>query len=77
MEYKRETAPDRPPGDRLRDWDEFHGRQPEEAARVQGARCMDCGTPFCHAGIPINGMAMGCPLHNLIPEWNELLYRGL
>ena len=77
MEYKRETALDRPPGDRLRDWDEFHGRQPEEAARVQGARCMDCGTPFCHAGIPINGMALGCPLHNLIPEWNELLYRGL
>src|SRR5205814_5998490 len=42
-----------------------------------GARCMDCGVPFCHTGTLLNGMASGCPIHNLIPEWNDLVYRGL
>ena len=48
---------------------------PEEALREQGARCMDCGVPFCHTGQVIGGMASGCPINNLIPEWNDLVYR--
>jgi glutamate synthase (NADPH/NADH) small chain len=48
----------------------------EDKLRTQGARCMDCGTPFCHTGTVISGMASGCPINNLIPEWNDLVYRG-
>jgi len=44
--------------------------------REQGARCMDCGVPFCHTGILVDGLTIGCPLHNLIPEWNDLIYKG-
>ena len=50
---------------------------PEADLRKQGARCMDCGIPFCHTGTLISGMASGCPINNLIPEWNDLIYRGL
>jgi NADPH-dependent glutamate synthase beta subunit-like oxidoreductase len=50
---------------------------PEDKLRTQGARCMDCGIPFCHTGTLISGMASGCPINNLIPEWNDLVYRGL
>lgn len=77
MEYKRELPEDRAPLERINDWDEFHLRMPEEKLRIQGARCMECGTPFCHSGVIINGMVSGCPNHNLIPEWNDLVYRGL
>ena len=49
----------------------------EEKLRQQGARCMDCGVPFCHTGTLLNGMAAGCPINNLIPEWNDLVYRDL
>lgn len=78
MEYKRELPADRPPLERIKDWDEFHTHFPtEEQQRLQGARCMDCGIPFCHSGLLINGMASGCPINNLIPEWNDLVYRGL
>ena len=49
----------------------------EAKLREQGARCMDCGIPFCHTGTLLSGMASGCPIHNLIPEWNDLVYRGL
>jgi len=49
---------------------------PSEALQSQGARCMDCGTPFCHTGIMLGGMTTGCPIHNLIPEWNDDVYRG-
>ena len=49
----------------------------EKRLRQQGARCMDCGVPFCHTGKLITGMASGCPMNNLIPEWNDLVYRGL
>ncbi|MBI4455988.1 MAG: glutamate synthase subunit beta [Acidobacteria bacterium] len=77
MEFKRELPPDRPPAERLCDWLEFHEPPNDELLRKQGARCMDCGVPFCHAGIEISGLATGCPLHNLIPEWNDLVYRGL
>jgi glutamate synthase (NADPH/NADH) small chain len=77
MEYQREVPPDRPPRERLADWGEFHLPGPAEQRQTQGARCMDCGIPFCHSGILIKGMASGCPLNNLIPEWNDLVYRGL
>ncbi len=77
MEYKRQLPPDRAPAERIKDWLEIHLQLPEDELRRQGARCMDCGIPFCHSGEIINGMASGCPLHNLIPDWNDMLYRGL
>jgi glutamate synthase (NADPH/NADH) small chain len=76
MEYPREEPKDRPPRERIRDWGEFHLAATDEALAVQGARCMDCGLPFCHTGKLIAGMASGCPINNLIPEWNDLVYRG-
>jgi glutamate synthase (NADPH/NADH) small chain len=77
MIYKRELPADRPADGRIGDWNEFHEHMEESALRNQGARCMDCGIPFCHTGILLQGMACGCPIHNLIPEWNDLVYRGL
>lgn len=77
IEYLRELPSELEPIARIRNWDEFHLPMPEERLRTQGARCMDCGTPFCHTGTLISGMASGCPINNLIPEWNDLVYRGL
>lgn len=77
MEYKRELPIDRDPLQRVLDWEEFHLHFSEEKIRTQGSRCMDCGTPYCHTGIEINGQTSGCPVNNLIPEWNNLVYRGL
>ncbi len=77
MEYLRELPSDREPLERLKDWDEFHLHLSEEKLRIQGARCMDCGIPFCHTGKLVSGMACGCPVNNLIPEFNDLVYRGL
>ena len=77
IEYLRELPVDRTPGERLRDWGEFHHHMEERHLRQQGARCMDCGVPFCQTGKLISGMASGCPVNNLIPEWNDLVYRGL
>ena len=77
IEYLREVPVDVTPRDRLSNWDEFHIHMPEDNLRTQGARCMDCGTPFCHTGKLLSGMASGCPINNLIPEWNDLVYRGL
>ncbi len=77
IEYLRELPLDRPALERIRDWQEFHYHLEEKHLRDQGARCMDCGVPFCHTGSLISGMASGCPIHNLIPEWNDLVYRGL
>lgn len=77
LEYKREVAPDRDPVQRLNDWQEFHTGLSEQEIRTQAARCMECGIPFCHTGMMMNGGASGCPNHNLIPEWNDLVYRGL
>ena len=77
IEYLREIPVDRPPLERVRDWNEFHHHMEEKKLRNQGARCMDCGIPFCHTGKLISGMAAGCPVHNLIPEWNDLVFRGL
>jgi len=77
LEFNRELAPEVAPLERIRNWDEFHLPWAEEKIRRQGARCMDCGTPYCHTGMMLAGMASGCPINNLIPEWNELVYRGL
>ena len=77
IEYLRELPSDQPPIERIHNWDEFHLHMPEDKLRTQGARCMDCGIPFCHSGTLISGMASGCPINNLIPEWNDLIYRGL
>src|SRR6185436_6654323 len=77
IEYLRELPLDRPAIERIRDWNEFHLHMEEGKLREQGARCMDCGVPFCHTGTLLSGMASGCPINNLIPEWNDLVYRGL
>ena len=77
IEYLRELPLDRGAVERIRDWNEFHLHLEEKKLREQGARCMDCGIPFCHTGTLISGMASGCPINNLIPEWNDLVYRGL
>src|SRR6478736_1189233 len=77
IDYLRELPLDRAAIKRIQDWNEFHHHMDEKKLREQGARCMDCGVPFCHTGTLISGMASGCPIHNLIPEWNDLVYRGL
>src|ERR1039457_2356322 len=77
IEYLRELPQDRAALERIRDWNEFHHHLEQGKLREQAARCMDCGVPFCHTGSLLNGMASGCPIHNLIPEWNDLAYRGL
>jgi glutamate synthase (NADPH/NADH) small chain len=77
LEFQRELPKDRSPLGRIADWKEFHEHMPEADLKKQGARCMDCGIPFCHTGQLVSGMASGCPIHNLIPEWNDLVYRGL
>ncbi|OGW84744.1 MAG: glutamate synthase [Omnitrophica bacterium RIFCSPHIGHO2_02_FULL_46_11] len=77
IEIPRELPADRSPKERIADWNEFHLHMPEEKLQGQGARCMDCGVPFCHTGTLLAGMASGCPINNLIPEWNDLVYRGL
>src|SRR4030095_7522965 len=77
IEYLRELPLDRSAIERIRDWNEFHHHMAEGKLREQAARGMDCGVPFCHTGTLLSGMASGCPIHNLIPEWNDLVYRGL
>ncbi|NIP32108.1 MAG: glutamate synthase small subunit [Candidatus Dadabacteria bacterium] len=77
MKYNRYLEPDRSPAKRINDWREFHNHLPEEKLKIQGSRCMDCGVPFCQTGQIIGGMASGCPINNLIPEWNDLIYKGL
>ncbi|HKV42981.1 MAG TPA: glutamate synthase subunit beta, partial [Blastocatellia bacterium] len=76
MEYSRDLPVVAQPVQRVHNWEEFHGHFSDADLRQQGARCMDCGIPFCHTGKIINGMASGCPVNNLIPEWNDLVYRG-
>ncbi len=77
MEFKRETIPDAPALERIKHYEEFHLHLEDDKLRRQGARCMDCGTPFCHTGGVVKGLAVGCPINNLIPEWNDLVYRNL
>ncbi len=76
LEHGRELPADRSPLERLKDWKEFHDHFPEKKLQDQAGRCMDCGIPFCHTGTLLSGMASGCPVNNLIPEWNDLIYRG-
>ena len=76
LEYSRQGNPGQPPLERIRHWDEFHLMLPEEERRRQAARCMECGVPFCQSGVELGGMVIGCPLHNLAPEWNDLIYTG-
>lgn len=76
IEYTREVPTEDDPMLRISHYEEFHQHFSEEKLQTQGARCMDCGIPFCHTGKLISGMAAGCPVNNLIPEWNDLIYRG-
>ncbi len=76
LEYPRELPDSHPARERIKHWQEFHDHIPDEKLQQQGARCMGCGVPFCHTGELLSGMASGCPIHNLIPEWNDLVYRG-
>jgi glutamate synthase (NADPH/NADH) small chain len=76
LDYQREPMHDRSPLERIRDWDAMHLPLAEQTLREQGGRCMDCAVPFCHTGKLFAGMASGCPVHNLIPEWNDLVWRG-
>ena len=72
LEFERQSVPERPPLERIQDWDEFHLHLSTGDLQQQGARCMDCGIPFCHTGTMPEG---GCPINNLIPEWNDLVYQ--
>ena len=77
LEYERRGNPAIAPLERIQNFNEFHPPLPEEERRKQGARCMDCGVPFCQAGMNLCGAGFsGCPLHNLIPEWNDMIYAG-
>ena len=75
-DYQRQTAAERPPLERLKNWQEFTLPIELNVLAEQGARCMDCGIPFCHTGEIMAGMATGCPVHNLIPEWNDLVFHN-
>lgn len=76
MEYDRQLPEDREPLERIKDWKEFHHHLSRGSQQIQAARCMDCGVPFCHNGLTVTSPASGCPLNNLIPEWNDAIYRG-
>ena len=76
LDYKREESKALSPQERIKDFHEFHTYLSKEKQSLQGARCMDCGVPFCQYGCNIAGMTSGCPLNNLVPEWNDLVYHG-
>ena len=76
IDFKREKGKEEAPLKRIKNWGEYASKLTDEALQTQGARCMDCGTPFCHMGIEIRGATVGCPINNLIPEWNDLVYKG-
>ncbi len=76
MDYKREEAPAFSVKERIKNYDEFHEPLSKAEQAKQGARCMECGVPFCQSGMMIGGMFSGCPLNNLIPEWNDLIFKG-
>lgn len=77
LEYERKNNTSIPVKDRIKNYNEFHPLMDEEERKKQGARCMNCGVPFCQSGIFIDNMISGCPLHNLIPEWNDELYNNI
>ena len=76
IEIARQTSLELPPEERIRNFNEFHLPLHTDEQQAQGARCMDCGVPFCQSGVQLGGMFSGCPLNNLIPEWNDLVYQG-
>ena len=76
MEFDRQDVAYRDPAQRVGDWNEFLVQINDETLQTQGSRCMDCGVPFCHTGQIVERMATGCPVNNLIPEWNHLIYQG-
>lgn len=77
LEHSRSLPILRDPVRRVGDWNEFHAHMPDGKLQAQAARCMNCGVPFCHVGESSEtGIAVGCPIHNLIPDWNDLVYRG-
>ncbi len=69
--YERRNTPAQEPAGRIGSFEEFHTPLPLQERRRQAARCMNCGVPFCQSGVELGGMVTGCPLHNLIPEWND------
>ena len=75
MDYVRREDPVRDPLERTEDFEEFHGQLPPEKRQEQGGRCMNCGVPFCQSGMELEGKVYGCPLHNLIPEWNDMIWQ--
>lgn len=76
LEYERREDGAEAPIRRVKHFGEFHRELPREERMEQGARCMNCGVPFCQSGCDYNGTVFGCPLHNLIPEWNDMIYNG-
>ena len=76
LEFDRENSKAVEPENRIKHFNEFHTFLSKEKQQKQGARCMECGIPFCQSGIMIGGAASGCPLNNLIPEWNDLIFNG-
>ncbi|MDF2541453.1 MAG: glutamate synthase small subunit [Herbinix sp.] len=76
MEYERKVGKSDKPKDRIKHFNEFHQTLSKDERKCQAARCMECGIPFCQSGIMLGGMTSGCPLNNLIPEWNDLIYTG-
>ncbi len=76
LEIERKTVSEIAPLERIKNWKEFKIHASEAHQRSQAARCMDCGTPFCHTGMLFSGMASGCPINNLIPEFNDLIYKN-
>ena len=76
MEYDRKKVMEKAPLARIKNFEEYTERLSDADLTTQGARCMDCGTPFCHMGMEIRGFAAGCPIQNVIPEWNDLVYHG-
>lgn len=76
LEIEREDLKDELPLERIKHWNEFHTPMSQEAVQNQSARCMDCGVPFCHTGANLPSGASGCPVYNLIPDWNDMLYKG-
>lgn len=76
LEIERKDLSDELPLERVKHWNEFHTPMSQEAVQNQAARCMDCGVPFCHTGANLPSGASGCPVYNLIPDWNDMLYKG-
>lgn len=76
LEFDRKEAAHTEPLERIRDFQEFKKPLSLKEQQKQGARCMECGVPFCQSGVQLSGMFTGCPLHNLVPEWNDLVYTG-